>query len=102
MYLSCLKRLTDNTNQHLFLQITYALKTKKNHKQGNSREINARLLNNHNNNSKNSNINICPNLCGPKSQAQLCRLYNKGYIFPDTNRTLLCALIKSAASQELR
>lgn len=96
MYLHCLKRLTDNINQHLYFHITYTLKAKKKYKQGNAREINARLLNNHNNKSKNSNFNLCLNLCGPKSQAQLCRLYNKGYIFPDINRTLLCALIKSA------
>jgi len=101
MYLRCLKKLTDNTYQHLYLHITDTLKAKKKHKQRSAREIDARLLNNHNNNSKNSNLNICLNLCGPKSQAQLCRLY-KGYIFPDINRILLCALIKSAASQELR
>jgi len=61
MYLRCLKRLTDNKNQHLYeyLHITYTLKAKEKHKQRNAREINARLFNNHNNNSKNSYLNIC-------------------------------------------
>jgi len=93
MYLRCLKRLTDNTNQRLYLHVTYTLKAKKKHKQRNAREINARLLNNNKKTVQNSNLNIFLNMCGPKSQAQLCRLYNKGYIFPDINRTLLCALI---------
>jgi hypothetical protein len=31
MYLRCLNRLTDNTNQHLYLNIAHTLKAKKRH-----------------------------------------------------------------------